>query len=160
MKIRSFLSLCSVLLLVSVALAMGAQEPGSQPESAPPAQAAGAPTYQPKFPGDPAHSEAEAQALGYMRTALRAEKLYKKRHDKYAGSLAALAGTGSFTKRMARSTNRGDYTVNFHPNKDGYSLAMIPKQFDAQHRAFYAEEDGVIRVEDDKPANADSPKLK
>jgi len=29
--------------------------------------------YQPKFAGDPARSEAEAQALGYMRVVLRAE---------------------------------------------------------------------------------------
>jgi hypothetical protein len=37
---------------------------------------------------------------------------------------------------------------------------MIPKQYDDQHRAFYAEEDGVIRAEEGKPATADSPKLK
>ena len=95
-----------------------------------------------------------------MRTALRAQKLYKKRHDKYAPSLAALAGTGSFTKRMAQTTNRGDYTVSFHSQKDGYALSMVPKQIDPQHRAFYAEEDGVIRAEEDKPAGHDSPKLK
>jgi hypothetical protein len=61
---------------------------------------------------------------------------------------------------MARSTDRGDYTVKFHSKKDGFSLAMIPKQYDDQHRAFYAEEDGVIRAEEGKPATADSPKLK
>src|SRR5207302_9420366 len=102
--------------------------------------------YTPKFPGDPARSDSEAAALGYMRTALRAQKLYKKRHDKYAPSLAALAGTGSFTKRMAQTTNRGDYTVSFHSQKDGYALSMVPKQIDPQHRAFYAEEDGVNRA--------------
>jgi len=48
--------------------------------------------YQPKFAGDPARSEAEAQALGYMRVVLRAENTYKKRHNKYAESLEALAG--------------------------------------------------------------------
>jgi hypothetical protein len=37
---------------------------------------------------------------------------------------------------------------------------MIPKQYDDQHRAFYAEEDGVIRAEEGKPATADSAKLK
>ena len=65
-------------------------------------------TYQPKFPGDPARSESEAQALAYMRVVLRAEYIYNKRHDKYADSLASLAGTGSFTRRMAKSTERGD----------------------------------------------------
>ena len=70
-------------------------------------------TYQPKFPGDPARSESEAQALGYMRVVLRAQREYKKRHDKYAETLEALAGTGSFTKRMAHTTDRGDYTASF-----------------------------------------------
>ena len=64
-----------------------------------PAQATG--TYQPKFAGDPARSDSEATALGYMRVVLRAEHTYKKRHGKYTTSLAALAGTGTFTKRMA-----------------------------------------------------------
>ena len=31
--------------------------------------------YQPKFPGDPARSDSEAQALGYMRVVIRAQKL-------------------------------------------------------------------------------------
>ncbi len=163
MKIRAFLHFCCALLVaVSFGVLTTAQETGSMPETAasPSTQAPAPPAYQPKFPGDPARSDSEAQALGYMRTALRAEKLYKKRHDKYAESLAALAGTGSFTKRMARTTDRGDYTVSFHPKKEGYSLSMIPKQYDAQHRAFYAEEDGVIRAEEGKPADAESPKLK
>jgi hypothetical protein len=122
--------------------------------------------YQPKFPGDPAHSEAEAGALGYMRVVLRAQREYKRKHDHYAKSLAALARTGTFTPRMARSTDRGDYTVSFHSQKakngdgDGFSLAMTPKQYDDQHRAFYAEEDGVIHAEEGKSATADSPKLK
>lgn len=124
------------------------------------AQAPAAVPYKPKFPGDPARSEAEAGALGYMRVVLRAQREYKKRHGKYAETLPSLAGTGTFTKRMARSTDRGDYTANFHSKKDGFQLSMIPKQFDDQHRAFYAEEDGVIHGEEGKPANADSPKVK
>ena len=35
--------------------------------------------YQPKFKGDPARSDSEAAALGYMRTFLRAQKIYKKK---------------------------------------------------------------------------------
>ncbi len=116
-------------------------------------------TYQPKFSGDPAHSEAEAQALGYMRVVLRAEHAYKKRHDKYAESLEALAGTGSFTKRMAHTTERGDYTASFRPHHDGFVLTMTPKQMDSEHRSFYAEEDGVIHADDQKPADLDSPKV-
>jgi len=71
-----------------------AQAPEHSPEQGP-AQ------YKPQFAGDPARSDAEAQALGYMRVVLRAQNTYKRRHGKYAESLAALAGTGSFTKRMA-----------------------------------------------------------
>jgi hypothetical protein len=116
--------------------------------------------YQAKFPGDPARSESEAQALGYMRVVLRAEREYKKRHSKYADSLAALAGTGSFTKRMAHSTDRGDYTVGFRSQKDGFVLTMTPKQLDQEHRSFYAEEDGVIHGDDQKAADLSSPKVK
>ena len=125
-----------------------------------PAPATAAVPYQPKFSGDPARSESEAQALGYMRVVLRAQKEYKKRHDKFADSLASLAGTGSLTKRMARSTERGDYTANFRSQKDGFILTMTPKQMDAEHRSFYAEEDGNIHADDQKAADAGSPKIK
>jgi hypothetical protein len=135
-----------------------------QPASPPASPSTG--TYQPKFPGDPARSESEAQALGYMRVVLRAQRAYEKRHNKYADSLAELAGTASFTKRMAHSTDRGDYTASFRPHKgrdkdkEGFILTMTPKQVDAEHRSFYAEEDGVIHGDDQKAADADSPKVK
>jgi hypothetical protein len=116
--------------------------------------------YQPKFAGDPAKSESEAQALGYMRVVLRAQKEYKKRHNKFAESLPALAGTGSLTKRMARSNERGDYMVGFRSQKDGFILTMTPKQMDNDHRSFYAEEDGVIHADDQKAADQTSPKIK
>jgi hypothetical protein len=116
--------------------------------------------YQPKFAGDPARSEPEAQALAYMRTMLRAQREYKRRHNHYAESLLALAGTGSFTKRLAQSTERGDYSVGFRSHKDGFMLLMTPKQMDAEHRSFYAEEDGIIHGDDQKPADADSPRVK
>lgn len=115
-------------------------------------------TYQPKFAGDPARSDQEFSALGYIRTVLRAQKEYKKKNNKYAKSLMDLVHTGSFTRRMA-NTDRGDYTVAFKPSKDGFTLALTPKQFDAQHRAFYADETGAIRTEEDKPATADSPRV-
>jgi hypothetical protein len=116
-------------------------------------------TYQPKFAGDPARSDSEANALGYMRTVIRAQRVYNKKNDKYASSLADLVHTGSFTRRMA-NPDRGDYTVSFHPRKDGYELALTPKQLDAEHRSFYATEDGVIHADDQKPADENSPKVK
>jgi hypothetical protein len=122
--------------------------------------------YQPKFPGDPARSDSEASALGYMRTVIRAEHQYQKKNDgKYATSLTQLVHTGSFTKRMA-ATDRGDYKVNFRPrkgkgkDKDGYELTLIPRQLDSEHRSFYANEDGVIHADEQKTANEDSPKVK
>lgn len=159
-KYRLFAGLMLVLLVTGLLRALAQSEAPTQP----PAQAGG--TYQPKFAGDPARSESEALALGYMRTVLRAERAYKKKHGKYANSLAELAGTASFTKRMAHSTDRGDYTVGFRNHKEknsdeqGFVLTMTPKHLDADHRSFYSEEDGVIHGDDQKAADMDSPKVK
>ena len=60
----------------------------------------------------------------------------------------------------AEVTDRGDYTVSFRSQKDGYMLAATPKQVDAEHRSFYAEDDGVIHAEEDKAADSNSPRLK
>jgi hypothetical protein len=74
--------------------------------------------------------------------------------------LPALINTGSFTRRMAK-TDRGDYTVTFKaPSTTHYSIELTPKVFDAEHRAFYVEENGVIKTEADKPATAQSPILR
>ena len=116
-------------------------------------------TYQPKFKGDPARSESEANALGYMRTVIRAQQQYKKKNDKYASSLSDLVHTGSFTRRMTQ-TDRGDYTVSFHSRKDGYELSLTPKQVDLEHRAFYATEDGVMHADVQTAADESSPVVK
>lgn len=115
--------------------------------------------YQPKFRGDPAHSDAEAAALGYMRTVASAQREYKKKNGAYATTLPQLVGSVSFTRRMIK-TDRGDYTVRFHSTGKEYSLALVPKQFDAAHRAFYVDDTGVIRAEADKLASKESPPLK
>jgi hypothetical protein len=115
--------------------------------------------YQPKFKGDPANSDVEAAALGYMRTVVIAQRLYKKKHPDYATSLASLVGSGSFTRRMV-NTERGDYTAQFRSTGKNFSLAMTPEQYDAAHRAFFVDDTGTIRAEDDKPATASSPPLK
>lgn len=147
--------------ILAVGMIGGGLALGQAPEQAPAQAPTQAPVlYQPKFPGDPARSESEAQALGYMRVVLRAQREYKKRHDKFAESLMALAGTGSLTKRMARTTERGDYTVSFRSHKDGFVLTMTPKQMDNEHRSLYAEEDGAIHADDQKAADLSSPKIK
>jgi hypothetical protein len=116
-------------------------------------------TYQPKFTGDPARSDSEAAALAYMRVVLRAQHHFEKQYGHFAMSLAELVHTGTFTKRMV-NPDRGDYTVHFKGKKDSFMLSMTPKQQDAQHRSFYAEDDGKIRGEEDKAANADSQIVK
>ena len=116
-------------------------------------------TYQPKFPGDPARSESEARALGYMRTVLRAQKEYKKKNDKYASSLLALVHTGSFTRRMTQ-TDRGDYTVGFKSHKDGFDLTLTPKELAQERRSFFADESMDIHADDTKAADEKSPRIK
>jgi len=116
-------------------------------------------TFQPKFPGDPAKSDSEEVALGWLRTVMRSQRRYNKNMHHYAPSLSALVGHASFTRRMAHP-DRGDYTATFHSKKDGYSVTMVPKQFDPTRRSFYVDEDGKIRVEEGKPATASSPVLK
>jgi len=158
MKIRNLALLLSTLPVAGTALVIA--QPTLQTEPAAQAPAAAQGSYQPKFPGDPARSDAEAGALGYMRVVIRAQKLYQKKHDEYATSLKDLVNTGSFTRRMAATTERGDYTVGFKGKKDNYVLTMTPKNVDAEHRSFYADEDGVIHADETKAADASSPKVK
>lgn len=121
-----------------------------------------APAYQPKFKGDPARSDSEAAALGYLRTFLRAQKIYKKKNGHYAGTLLDLSKTGSFTRRMASSTDRGDYTVKFHyhKDKDTFEITMVPKQQDPTHRSFFSDDQGKIRDDEQKEADEGSDILK
>ncbi|MGD1021625.1 MAG: hypothetical protein ABR880_02500 [Candidatus Sulfotelmatobacter sp.] len=116
-------------------------------------------TYQPKFPGDPARSDSEAAALAYMRVVLRAQHRFEKQYGHFATSLTELVHSGSFTKRMV-DPNRGDYTAGFKGKKDSFILVMTPQHLDAQHRSFYAEDDGKIHADEEKPADADSPIVK
>lgn len=118
-------------------------------------------TYQPKYKGDPARSDSEFLAIAYMKTFLRAQHLYKKKNDHFADSLMELTKTGSFTRRMA-NPDRGDYTVKFHAHKDKdtFEIAMVPKQLDAQHRSFFADQEGKIRADEQKEADESSPVLK
>ena len=115
-----------------------------------------APGYTPKYKGDPARSDSEFAALSYMRVVIRGQKLFNKQYDHYATSLRELVHTGTFTQRMV-NPERGDYTVGFKGKKDGYVLTMTPKNLDAQHRSFYATEEGKIRGDETKAADADSP---
>ena len=113
-------------------------------------------TYQPKFPGDPARSDKEAAALGYMRVVLNAEKTYKQRHGTYATSLEQLVGQGSFTRRMV-ATSRGDYKVKYKGMPQSFSLWLTPEQPQADLRAFFTDEKGKITAEETKVAGPMSP---
>ena len=116
-------------------------------------------TYQPKFPGDPAHSDSEAAALAYMRVVIRAQHRFDKQYGHFALTLQELVHSGSFTKRMV-DPNRGDYTASFKGKKDSFMLTMTPNHLDPDHRSFYAEDDGKIHADETKPADADSPVVK
>ncbi len=135
----------TVSTLFAVVPAVAAQDTGS--------------TYQPKVPGDPARSDSEAAALAYMRVVLRAQHRFEKQYGHFAISLTELVHSGSFTKRMV-DPNRGDYTAGFKGKKDSFVLVMTPLHLDAQHRSFYAEDDGKIHADEEKPADADSPVVK
>ena len=115
--------------------------------------------YKPKFAGDPARSDSEAAALAYMRVVLRAQRQFNKQYDHFATSLAELVHSGSFTKRMV-NPDRGDYLVGFKGKKDSFVLTMTPQHLDATHRSFYAEDDGKIHADEEKPADAKSPVIK
>jgi len=159
MKKNSICFLAAIASLTIAASTLFAQEP--PPAAAAPAPAPQAPviTYQPKFPGDPARSDSEAAALAYMRVVIRAQHQFNKQYNHFATSLAELVHSGSFTKRMV-NPNRGDYTASFEGKPDSFVLTMTPKQLDAQHRSFYAEDDGKIHADEEKPADAKSPVVK
>ncbi len=152
---KSSTRLCAVCIVILLALgtlsaqdAASSTSPGAQPS-----------TYQPKFAGDPARSDSEAAALAYMRVVLRAQKRFNKQYDHFAPSLEELVHSGSFTKRMV-NPDRGDYLATFKGKKDSFVLTMTPKNMDAQHRSFYAEDDGKIHADETKPADEKSPVVK
>jgi hypothetical protein len=150
MKYRALI-LC--IFLCTLAAIVSAQQPETEPA---PAQTTPGSSYTPKFKGDPARSDSEADGLAYMRVVVRAQKQFNKQYGHYATTLNELVHTGSFTKRMVSPT-RGDYTVSYKGKKDSYLLTMMPKVLDATHRSFYADEDGKIHADDSKPADKDSP---
>ena len=131
-----------------------------RPGSAPlPAQALLSQCTSQNFHGDPARSDSEAAALAYMRVVIRAQRQFNKQYGHFATSLAELVHSGSFTKRMV-DPHRGDYSAGFQGKKDSFILTMTPNHLDAQHRSFYAEDDGKIHADEEKPADGDSPVVK
>jgi len=151
-----------LLALVLIAVQLFAQLPAdySRPEQDAPAQNASGqnppPAYTPKFRGDPARSDSEAEALAYMRVVMRAEVGFNKHYGHYALNLHELVHSGTFTPRMV-NPDRGDYTVGYKGKKDNFVLTMTPKMMDAQHRSFYADNDGKIHADETKPADENSP---
>ncbi len=143
-----FAIITAILLAVCTLYAQDAP-----PAPPPPEQSAQA--YKPKFHGDPARSDSEAAALAYMRVVMRAQVLFNKQYGHYATSLSQLVHTGTFTQRLV-SPDRGDYTVGFKSKTDNFVLTMTPKNLDAQHRSFYAENDGKIHADESKAADSSS----
>jgi hypothetical protein len=149
-KVLMIAGTLAVVVLTQIALARQAEPAtASSPQTS-------APTYTPKYHGDPARSDSEFAALAYMRVVMRAQMLFNKQYGHYATSLSQLVHTGTFTQRLV-NTERGDYTVGFKSKKDNFVLTMTPKNLDAQHRSFYAENDGKIHADETKPADSGSP---
>lgn len=146
----------SLITIVPITVAQQSEPTAQQPEAAPPPQSAPGPVYTPKYHSDPAHSDSEFAALAYMRVVMRAEVGFNKQYGHYATSLRELVHSGTFTQRMV-NPDRGDYTVGYKAKKDNYILTMTPKLLDAQHRSFYAENDGKIHADETKAADGDSP---
>jgi hypothetical protein len=117
------------------------------------------PIYQPKYAGDPARSDSEFNAIAYMHVVIRAQHRFEKQYGHFATALGELVHSGSFTKRMV-NPERGDYTAGFKGKTDSFVLTMTPNHLDADHRSFYAEDDGKIHADETKPADADSPIVK
>jgi hypothetical protein len=153
-KHTHFLTIFIVFLLAACTLPAQDAPPAAPPAAAP-APVPQAPTYTPKYHGDPARSDSESNALGYMRVVMRAQMLFNKQYGHYATSLTQLVHSGTFTQRMV-NPERGDYTVGFKGKKDGFVLVMTPRNLDAQHRSFYAEEDGKIHADETNAADANS----
>jgi hypothetical protein len=156
-SLRLFTILTAILLTACALQAQDAPPAQSAPPAAAPAPQA--PEYQPKFHGDPARSDSEAKALGYMRVVLRAQHQFNKQYGHFATTLAELVHSGSFTKREV-NPDRGDYTASFKGKKDSFIFTMTPKNLDAQHRSFYAEDDMKIHADESKAADGDSPVVK
>ena len=151
---RLTLSFTFLAILLVTASSLPAQDAPPAPSPAP-SSTPQAPTYTPKYHSDPARSDSEFSALAYMRVVMRAQMLFNKQYSHYATSLTQLIHTGTFTQRMV-NPERGDYTVGFKGKKDGFFLTMTPRNLDAQHRSFYAEEDGKIHADETKAADANS----
>ena len=118
-----------------------------------PAAQAPVPAYQPKFPGDPARSDSEAAALAYMRVVLRAQHQFKS-------STAISPHPSPNSSTPDPSPNAWSIPIAattppaFKGKKDSFILTMTPNHLDAQHRSFYAEDDGKIHADEEKPADA------
>jgi hypothetical protein len=144
------------MLLACALCAQDSTPPASAAQAAPQASSQAGPVYQPKYHSDPARSDSEFAALAYMRVVMRAQVGFNKQYGHYATTLSQLIHSGTFTQRMV-NPDRGDYTVGYKSKKDNFILTMTPKQLDAQHRSFYAENDGKIHAEETKAADGDSP---
>ena len=139
-----------------VACALSAQE---SPRPLPSAGTNQAPAYHSEVPR-------RSRPLGFRSCCARLHAgrharpgRFNKQYDHYATHPRRTGALGTFTQRMV-NPDRGDYTASFKGKKDSYIFTMTPKNLDAQHRSFYAEDDGKIHGDESKPADGDSPVLK
>jgi hypothetical protein len=142
-----------LIFVLALSLDVMARPKGAQTSAAEPTA-----SYQPKSAHDKAHSDAEFSALAYMHTVVSSEKTYYRHRGKYAPSLQALVGAGSFTRRMT-NPQRGEYTVSYRTKGEGFVLILTPRQFASDHRSFYVDESGGFHADPSAAATESSPRL-
>ena len=82
--------------------------------------------------------------------------LFNKQYGHYATSLDPTGSHRDLHPAHGQSRTRRLHR-RLQGKKDNFVLTMTPKNLDAQHRSFYAENDGKIHADETKPADADSP---
>ena len=135
MKIRNLAYLASTLLVVLTMLALG-QDPSPNTQ-APAAQG----QYTPKFPGDPARSDSESGALGYMRrgadllvarTDVDSTRLAFVGHSYNAGVGGILSGVDKrFKAFVLMAGGLSDALDLKSEDLQKYRLEVGPEKFDA-----------------------------
>ena len=135
------------ILLIYVALAIAIPSLGQRLLAQ---QSSGPSAYTPKFPGDPARSDSEAGR----------PRLYARRSPRPAPLRETIRPLrhiprGTRPLRLVHQTHGRSQSRRLYRQlprqEDSFILTMTPQHLDAQHRSFYAEDDGKIYADEEKP---------
>jgi hypothetical protein len=137
-----------ITFLIVLILAGCGGEPAARPEETPQAQPAAAPQ---KAPDEPA-------ALAAIAEVNAAQKNYMARNRRYALSYEELMEALLLKEEPTVQTT--GYEIKLRPAADAasYSVLAVPSASSAG-RHFFSDQTGIIRTEDGKDANAQSPAI-